>query len=233
MVFFTNDGRVVEYNKKDNDRISGGRQGEVYKFNSDKCIKLYYEDEEKQYRISDSIFSLFKSLDLDSYCKLYDLLFDKDNNIMGYTMKYYEETDNNILLMPIEYTLDNLSSIYNSIMILTDNNVMAKDLYCKNSVVTDNKIVVIDFDSCLFSNYSNEVLREVNITNLHYLFKSLYIDGFKKLGIDAYNKENSYIEDNISELFKYSDNMPKTLSRKLSPYKKPIDLLKRKGLSKK
>ena len=138
MIYYTSAGRIVKYIKNKQDIISYGIQGVVYHFKNDECIKLYYNDCES--RISKDMFLLYKELNLDNYCKLYDLLFNDKNIIIGYIMKYYQSSKENILFMPTEYTIDNVFRLYNSLTILANNGVLARDLHCGNAIVGDSEI---------------------------------------------------------------------------------------------
>lgn len=169
------------------------------------------------------MFELFKKLFLDGYCKLYDLLYNDYflDEVVGYTMKYYQMEVENILLMPTEYTIHSFDILYNSIKILTDNRIIAKDTIPANAILAKDNITVIDFDTCVKSIQSIETILEVNTNNILYLFKRLFEEGLKKL---RKNIENEELSDYLSALFSYNKELVKALKRRMAYTKTPMEV---------
>ena len=88
----------------------------------------------------------------------------------------------------------------------------------------ENKLKNVDFNTKLvhFHNINREELLEINICNLLYAIKGLWIDGFRKLGIET--SDNAFLDNKIDDLFHYSKNPVKKLSLMTVGAHKPIDL---------
>lgn len=220
MVYFYN-GQRVDYT--DNNLIDKGTCGKIYLLDNNRCLKLY--DEECAKKMEKDIFSLLKIYKLDNYYVLYDLVYDENKSNIGYISKYYRPSETNLLLMPMEYIVYNYNRIYESLMILTNNGVLAKDLYYKNVIIGDDKMTVIDADSYVYEKCDYEVLKSRNLSYLSYLFKGLYQDEAAKLGINLELDKTAY--NKVMETFYTGDLTPDVLSKKLSTYNKGIDLIKR------
>lgn len=236
MVYYNKDGQRVEFSPSEDKYISRGTQGSIYRYSDDKCIKIYHDNETS--RFEEDTFNTFKSLSLANYCKLYELLYDENQMIKSLIMEYCESIKENILFMPTDYTLENISSLFKSVNTLSSEGIITRDMYYKNVILRENEITIIDFDKCArvlvpfmikpTTEYSfkKEELRSTNINNLLCLFEDIYKESLKSLGIDV--KGGSHARELLNYLFSYSYNPPKTLSKKLEGVKKPIDLFYKK-----
>jgi len=225
MICYKENGSEVEYILSKENMINNGTQGCIYRYNADKCIKIYNDNAMKyDNRFNPEIFNIFRNLSLPGIYKLYELLYSDPslNNVIGYMMKYYEKSSENILYMPINYTVNNLNMLIKSIEILTNEGLLLKDLYYSNVVVGESRIILIDRDTSIKSNMDRDELLELNIHNLLYAFKGLWIDGFRKIGIDV--SDNILLNDKIDSLFNYSKNPVKKLSLMTVGAQRPIDL---------
>lgn len=220
VIYCTGELKRVEFNS-DKKPIGSGTQGNVYRFENDKCIKIYDNDVTKY---DPEMFKLFKELSLEGYCKLYDLLYNSPflDEVSGYTMKYYQTEVDNILNMPTEYTIHSFNILYNSIKILADNRIIAKDTIPANAILTKDNVTLIDFDSCIRSSQDVNVILEVNINNILYLFRRLFEEGLKKMGKDT-NDDN--LSDYLDALFAYSKEPVKALKRRMAYTKTPMEIL--------
>ena len=229
MVYYTKDGRIVDYNC-DNSSVISGRQGNIMMLDSSVCLKVYNDNNSSKSIFDDvgtkfnqEMFDYFKdNYSGSSLCELYDLLYDeKLITVLGYTMKYYQEMIENILNMPVSYILDNFSLIYDMIMKLTDECVRIVDLHYGNIINTDNGMVVIDYDKYYFDNSSSkEVLSYINKSALMSTFCGIFKNSLKKLGIDVDN--DLELKNKISSLFTIGTT-PLVLKYKLRGYNKGID----------
>ena len=220
MIYYTNDSRKVEFTPT-GEPMGSGTQGSVYDFGANKCIKIYGDNVTK-YR--PEIFTLFKELSLDGYCKLYDLLYVDPNmqEVAGYIMQKYINEVDNILNMPTEYTLNSFNILYNSIKLLADNRIFARDTLPNNAILSRDNIVLIDFDTCDYSTLPSERILTVNTSNILYLFKRLFKDGLDKMGKNTNDDE---LSDYLDYLFAYSSEPIKTLQRRMAYSKTPMDVL--------
>lgn len=221
MMYYTSDLKKVEYTPKI-EPLGSGTQGSVYRLDENKCIKIYKED---SVTFDPEIFKFFKELSLKGYSKLHDLLYNDPDlrKVAGYIVDYYPTEVENILFMPLEYTLHNIDILYNSVKLLAENSILAKDTIPDNAILGKENITMIDFDTCRKSILSKSAILDVNTNNILYLFKRLYEEGLKKIGKDISNNEE--LSNYLESLFSYCKEPAKTLSKRMCGANKPYDLL--------
>lgn len=228
MKYYNKEGKEVEYSL--GEKINKvGNYGNIYKVEEDNgiCLKELKETEMRPLTIfdgiptviSEDIFNYFKSFNNPNFCRLYELLYDKDNKIAAYTMQYYKSTIDNILFMPTAYLLDNFNDIYTSMEKLARDLVLVVDLHNKNMILTDDRIVLLDFDKYRMDKkktYDYSTLFKINTCALYYALIKMLQEAINKAGLSSeYNKK-------VSQLFTCSPN-PITLKRKLSGCGKTVD----------
>lgn len=179
MIFYTKNLDKLKYNLNSN-FLGKGNQGSVYKIETDKCLKIY--NQSGCIRFDPCVFEIIKELSLDGIYKLYDLLYyGKSLKTVGaYTMKYYQSEIDNILDEPIDYTLDNINMLYNSILMLSKHQIGLRDSIPSNVILTKDQIVMIDMDYSFKTGQSRDYLVQKNTWQILYLFKRLYEEGLKK-----------------------------------------------------
>ena len=161
--------------------------------------------------ISEDIFNYFRDFNDPNFCKLYNLLYNKDNKVVAYTMKYYKSAIDNILSMPVDYLVENFSAIYDAMDRLAKDLVLVVDLHNRNMILTSDNIVVVDFDK-----YRREeskpydVILGINTSALYYAFSKMLNDALSKIGIKT--TDNVLL---VSELFSFGTD-PLVLKRRLS-----------------
>ena len=161
--------------------------------------------------ISEDIFNYFRDFNDPNFCKLYDLLYNKDKKVVAYTMKYYKSAIDNILSMPVDYLVENFSAIYDAMDRLAKDLVLVVDLHNRNMILTSDNIVVVDFDK-----YRREeskpydVILGINTSALYYAFSKMLNDALSKIGIKT--TDNVLL---VSELFSFGTD-PLVLKRRLS-----------------
>ena len=227
MKYYTKDGVEHEYTmtSKINDT---GRYGSIFRVRENDSICLKYLNEVKTSEpltifddtptvISEDIFGYFKGLNNPNFCKLYDLLYSRDGKIVAYTMRYYQNAIHNILLMPTDYLVDNFSAIYDAMDKLAKDLVMVVDLHNRNMVLTENDIVIVDFDKYrIEKDKPYDVILEINTSALYYAFSKMFNNALKECGLDVDNPTSRL---RVSELFSYGTN-PYVLKRKLDSCKR-------------
>ena len=160
--------------------------------------------------ISEDIFNYFRNFNDPNFCKLYDLLYNKDKKVVAYTMKYYKSAIDNILSMPVDYLVENFSAIYDAMDRLAKDLVLVVDLHNRNMILTSDNIVVVDFDK-----YRREkskpydVILGINTSALYYAFSKMLNDALSKIGIKT--ADNVLL---VSELFSFGTD-PLVLKRRL------------------
>lgn len=232
MIGYKFDGTSVDINGSK--FINEGSQGRIFRLDSqsDICFKEYRENTEYDWyydlgnKFNKKMFDYFKGdFSNDNFCKLYDLYYDKKlENVIGYTMKYYEECINNILVMPIDYILDNYSLIYDLVNKLTSDCIRIVDMNPDNVINTSDKMVVIDYDKYHYDNgIDKDTLDYINKSALVYTFKGIFMNSLRNMGIDVDN--NIEIKNMVNRLFTLNTS-PLVLKCKLRGYKKGIEYFK-------
>lgn len=220
MIYYTSDLQKVEFTPN-RELIASGKQGSVYDYGENKCVKIYGEDVQKY---EPEIFALFKELSLEGYCKLYDLLYRDSNlqEVAGYIMQKYINEIENILNMSTEYTINSFEMLYNSVRILAENRIIVRDTTSYNAILSVDGIILIDMDSCNKTTLPVEDVLEVNVNNILYLFRRLFEEGLVKLGKDIADEELSKC---LKDIFSYSKEPVKSLKKKLAYSKTPMEVL--------
>lgn len=231
MVCYTKDGRMLEYDLN-NKIIVNGRQGNIYKLEDDLCFKEYSIDSIQKSifydagtKFNQEMFDYFKN-NYSDCCMgiLYDLVYDQDiSNVVGYTMKYYKESVDNILNMPISYIIDNFSLIYDLVNRLTSECVRIVDLHYGNIINTDDGMVIIDYDKYYFDyDTTGDILRYINKSALMSTFYGIFKNSLKEIGIDI--DTDIEIKNRVLSLFSVNTN-PLSLKYKLRGYSRVIDYI--------
>lgn len=225
MKYFNSQKLAFNFDIKEEDFIGLGTQDSIFKYGSQNCIKIYYDTDVPVF--DQEMFDKFKSLDLKRFGQLIDLFYTSLNQdrVAGYIMTYYPQIKDNILFMSKDYTLDSLSTLYSDFLLISKENILLKDIYYKNTIQTNEGIVLIDYENAKLSNKDFDKVLELNVRALLYAFKGIYKKAFARLGVNF--DTNFSIEDYLTYLFSYSKDPPKTLSLKLKETKIPIESLYR------
>ncbi len=159
--------------------------------------------------ISEEIFSYFRDFNHSHFCKLYDLFYNKDGDITAYTMKYYKKAIDNILAMPVDYLIDNFSVLYDAMEVLARDLVLVVDLHNRNMILTNDNIVLVDFDKYHKEKRMDfDSILEENTCALYCAFTKMFNDALKKNGMySAYNVLS------VADLFSYGVD-PLVLNRR-------------------
>ena len=220
MKYYDKDGKEISFTTTS--KINNvGCFGNIYKVAEDDniCLKEIKDIDPSTLTIFDSlptvisedIFNYFRNFNDPNFCKLYDLLYNKDKKVVAYTMKYYKSAIDNILSMPVDYLVENFSAIYDAMDRLAKDLVLVVDLHNRNMILTSDNIVVVDFDK-----YRREeskpydVILGINTCALYYAFSKMLNDALSKIGIKT--TDNVLL---VSELFSFgTDSL--VLKRRLS-----------------
>lgn len=220
MKYYDKDGKEISFTTTS--KINNvGCFGNIYKVAEDDniCLKEIKDIDPSTLTIFDSlptvicedIFNYFRNFNDPNFCKLYDLLYNKDKKVVAYTMKYYKSAIDNILSMPVDYLVENFSAIYDAMDRLAKDLVLVVDLHNRNMILTSDNIVVVDFDK-----YRREeskpydVILGINTSALYYAFSKMLNDALSKIGIKT--TDNVLL---VSELFSFGTD-PLVLKRRLS-----------------
>lgn len=201
--------------------IAEGEQGNIYKLNQNRCIKIYTAG---MPTINPEVFKIYKELSLEGYSKLHELWYSdvELKEVGAYISDWYVKTRDNILFMPTEYTIHNLSVLYNSIKVLSENQILARDLIPQNVILGSENITVVDFDSCRLSTKTRDELERLNTLAVLKLFREIYKDGLRSLALNI--DKNKALSNYIDAMFKAKEDPVKKLERKM-PKGRPIDYI--------
>lgn len=220
MKYYNKGGKEINFTttSKINDT---GCYGNIYRIEEDDniCLKELKDVEPKKPLtifddtptvISEDIFNYFKDFNDPNFCKLYDLLYDKDKKVVAYTMKYYKSAIDNILSMPVEYLVDNFNAIYDAMDRLARDLVLVVDLHNRNMILTSDNIVVVDFDKYRREeSKSYDVILDINTNALYYAFSKMLNAALCGFGLASANNKLM-----VSDLFSYGTD-PLVLKRRL------------------
>jgi len=221
MILYNEKGKRVSF-KTDN-RIGGKSYGNIYRISEDECLKVY----KSVGSVNKEILEYIRNLHLKNYYEIYNFYNNKQGNFKAHTMRYYESENIDILTMPTEYTLDNLSGILKSVNTLTQNSIQIEDSHTENVIMDSNNITIIDTDLYTFNRFfTKEQLQFKNIQKLEYLFSELYVEAITDYHSEYKDYKGVLL---IRELFKlYTQREIEKIYSELSKYKYPIDYIKRK-----
>lgn len=193
-----------------------GSYGVIYKINDDACLKnFYYGNVFETLNVMKDI----RNLNLDNFYKIYDFLFDNNGDFCGYTMKYYQDENIDIMTMPTDYLINNLRTITNSVKRLTDKQICVIDLREHNVIMDKNNIIVIDVDLYNRKDYPLDYLNQINTDAVYRMFINLC---YRTL--DEKHFTTTYDMTYLTELFNYKEDTD-IVSKKLVKYKYPIDYI--------
>ncbi len=197
--------------------IGYGLCGVVYPYGEGKCLKYITSGAYTNFGVIKDI----KELALKQFYKIYTLLFNRNHDFNGYIMKYYQSEDIDILTMPIAYTLDNLSGIIQDTKVISEANILFRDLHSENIIFNNNGMTIIDVDNFDYSQIESPL--EFNIDLVYGLFRNIYIESLVK------NHKGS-LEAAIVIRNLINNKARNLVYDELKGYKYPIDYIKKKSL---
>ena len=225
MVIYTLDGKSHKIDTSN--EINSGGYGNIYLVFGNKCLKLFKKPvlRSDDMTFDENVYNVIRKLELKNFYKQHDLFYNRGlTKILGYVSDYYENEDIDIMTMPVDYTLNALCNLYDSLVKLSDNNICAEDLHRENVITNERDITIIDTDLYYKSDEDKSLIKKYNIYHLINLFKQLYYKS---------NSKHSEIDTltlcrRIDALFSVSKNYSvDPVVRRLIRYKYPIDYLKK------
>lgn len=221
MILYNENKEKISF--KTNNKIGGETYGDVYKISETECLKIYKNSNS----VNKKILTFIKNLHLKNYYEIYNLYNNKSGEFKAHTMKYYKKEEIDILTMPTEYTIDNISRIQHSIEQLTQNNIAIVDTHTGNIIMDSNNITIIDIDLYTFNRfYTSKKLETKNIEILEFLFREIFAEAI--LNYHSEYKVYKFTEL-IKDIFKLSTpTLTEETFKELARYKYPIDYIKKK-----
>lgn len=200
-------------------KIGGGLFANVYLLNG----YAFKEIDFPLGKLSTKALELIKNIKHPNLYKIKDLFYssNKLECLAAYSMEYYLEDNINILIMPTEYTLDNLYDLRELAIVMAKNNIYMQDLHAGNMIMQGNRIILIDRDNDYYAdgNYKNILYH--NISEIILGFACSYHQQFELMNKNNESFFNSY-ENIISSL---ADCTYDEFAKTLSLYKRPIDYI--------
>lgn len=226
MIAYTEDKK--RYNLDTDNFIDEGEYGRVYLTSDNKCLKIFKQSISRKDKMSfdEDVFNIIRELKPKNIYTLGDLYYNKSlTRILGYLSEYYSKEDINILTMPVDYTFDNLCSLYDSFVLLSEYNIRISDTCTQNVILNNNGITIIDTDFYYIDANSNKLaIKKSNIYDLGELFSWIYMNSLKETD---FNKRSAMI-DKIEKLFIPIGTFGvEPVIKKLIKYKYPIDYLQK------
>ena len=160
-----------------------------------------------------------RELNLRHFYEIIELLY-KDSTLCGYLMKKYRSYPIDILEYPSNYVIENFNEIFEDLMKLSDEHILARDLSHENSVFNTYDVTIIDADDYLLCDYAPYV---ENGFGLNCLFKEIFINSIIMYHPYLISRLDE-IKAILSDIFGESKK-PEGVQRKLSRYKYPIDFI--------
>lgn len=177
-------------------------------------------------RLEKGAFLAIKDIEHPNLYKVKELFYDSNTleNLRAYSMKYYGNDDINILTMPTEYTLDNLSDLHKLATILANKHIIMSDLHTKNVIMQRDRIILIDRDNDYYCTDNCEMISYHN----DYVVKDLLIDCYLKQLKSMY-KDNESLDYRYKAIISHLTSCTFDEFRKLMlPYNRPIDYVESK-----
>lgn len=201
--------------KKELDRILSsykvlgkGAYGTVYSLGDGDAIKVF--DGPMQKSVSDTIIHI-KNLQLGSLYKIKEVLYDNEYSInkkmIAYIMQEYPKNEIDLLVCNTSFFLNNYYQTLEDFKTLAKEHIMVEDLHPGNTMITKEKIVLIDadiYEEChnadpLFIEYINK--RRLRILYILLLYKAIrkYHDNNSELKEVLKEYLNNYDIDTIED----------------------------------
>lgn len=162
MKYFNSSGELVEFNGIKSGHY--GQNSEIMRLSDGSVYKKYFNETEDTNHITLEVFEFIKLLDNDHMVKLIERYYQEKNNLKAedivnnperymidvYTYEWVKEDNIDILKMPIDYLLDNLSELLSLADYLSAFGLYMIDIMTDNVILNENGIVLIDPDIYTF-----------------------------------------------------------------------------------
>lgn len=195
-------------------------------------LKCYKKRMPTANEITSGLFKILKSFKNPNFIELYGSapersLIEKIRAklglsyiVGGYTAKYYQKGNIDILNGCKEYLLWNLFNLEILLNEFTENQIVAHDLSRDNVIYTNDDIVIVDPD--LFGEFkvSKEIIKAINRKELIYLLESMIIDSFNETDEKKLKKITKIVEKFLNSIyFDKNVEIANGLSKKLGKTK--------------
>ena len=187
--------------------IGYGNTANIYKID-DYIYKRYFSYTSDKYKLDSDVFTVLKQLKSENMITIDELLYEDENleEINGYIAKYYLKKIIDIFDKKSDYVLENMNQIEKLFDELSKNGIRVNDVKYDNTILTENKIILIDPDAYKKVICNREKLKIYNKKELMKLFKSIYL----------HSKKSPYDSKELYELFNIELNEKTNVTFELS-----------------
>lgn len=195
-------------------------------------LKCYKKSMPTANGITSGLFKILKSFKNPNFIELYGSVLERSliekiraklglsYIVGGYTTKYYQKGNIDILNGCKEYLLWNLFNLEILLNEFTENQIVAHGLSRDNVIYTNDDIVIVDPD--LFGEFkvSKEIIKAINRKELIYLLESMIIDSFNETDEKKLKKITKIVEKFLNSIyFDKNVEIANGLSKKLGKTK--------------
>ncbi len=175
MEYYNHLGEAVEYNQLARKSSQHGDCASVY-FIDDYALKVYYTYTQLENRITKEIYDVVNNIDNRHLAKIWELLIERihfdhaktvDENftnkrIDAYRMPKIAKSNTNFLDLDMNFILDMISELDSLARELSHDGIMIEDTKVDNMIVTDDNIVLIDWDMYRLTDKAYEEVLAMN-----------------------------------------------------------------------
>ena len=193
----------------------------IFKIDNGECLKWITDSKVKDPQVNERI----SDLKPKGFYQISDVLYDKNGVYSAFTMKLCQKDHTDIVLMPTEYTLENLYNLFVSFYGLAFENIVASDMCSNHAIVNEDGITIVKTDGFYLSRgIDKKMIVDSNYKKLLYLFRDIYLNSL-------YYKHDYTTDSGVSRIvYDLFDNKEDLISveKKLTDYKYPIDYIQAK-----
>ena len=197
-----------------------GKSALIYDLLDGTCYKKFYNYDYVDTRDQLEVLTRISNLELHNFCKILEIIYDGER-VLGYIMvKYDDLKDKSILSSHKDFLITNYDGLVHDIQLLSDNLIIVEDLKEHNVILTEDKIVVHDYDLYRIAGTKERNI-VINKARLNCLINDLLYDDkhIHYEGVDS-----SIFSDNMYELINARSD-GNTIREVLKDYDRPIDYL--------
>ncbi len=204
----------------DKEIIGKGSSAVIYDLGDDTCYKKFYNKDFINQDDQAIVLETIKNLKLTNFCKIRDITYDANGDVVGYVIKRYDNENVDILSLPKDYLLDSYRRLYYDLYKLAEHFIYVKDLKLSNVFITDDGIVVYDYDL-----YRKGDSTDASLINNRIKLNCLFNEILSHELSYKYNFDPRICVEKVNELFNARTDI-NTLEESLKNYNRIIDFIR-------
>ena len=198
-----------------------GKSAVIYDLLDGTCYKKFYNYDYVDTRDQLEVLKRISNLELHNCCKILEIVYD-GNRVLGYTMPKYIDKDISVLNSDSQYLITNYDNLVKDINLLSDNYIIVEDLKEHNVILTDDKIIIHDYDLYRIAG-TPERNRLINKTRFICMLSDLFYDD-KHIHCDSI--DSNLFTSRMYELINAKTD-GESIKKLLKGYNRPIDFIRR------